>query len=241
MVAVPTVAVGDSLVKAKQAGIKTVAIGDTEPTSGVRADAYVPFPMPLMSAVLAFHDIATTNAEAKTILMEDRGFPVLIQSADAYKKVLSTCSTCESWSRSWQLTDALDPTKINSIIGGALSSHPDATALNLPYSEGLPAVVQAVQSAGKELAIYVKDGDTVGLKGIADGGVTANAGGSTTWAGWAATDQVVRGLAKAPYLEPTETGLGVALFTKGNVPPDGDIDQWSGLIDYQAEYSKIWK
>jgi ribose transport system substrate-binding protein len=240
--AVPTAAVGDKLEEAKKAGIITVAVGDKEPDSGSKYDAYVPFPMPLMNTVLAYADIAATGGKSNTIVVQDPGFPVLVQSAEQYSKILGTCSGCKAVSEKMQITDAADPTKASAIIDAALSKNPDVTTLALPYAISLPAGIQAVQAAGKEnVAVVAKDADEVGLKAVADGSSKYNAGGSTTWAGWAGVDQILRGLAKEKYLGATETGLAVILFSKENAPADGNIESFSGLPDYKAKYKEIWK
>src|SRR3954470_23028706 len=240
-IAVPTAAVGDSIAKAKQAGVITVGVGDKEPDSGAKYDAYVPFPMPLMNAVLAYADIDANKGKADTVVVEDPGFPVLTQSAAEYRKILGTCPDCKAASQKWQITDASDPTKVNTIISSALSKNPNATTVALPYAIGLPSAVQAVKSTGKNVDVVAKDADEVGLKAVADGSSTYNAGSSVVWAGWAGMDQIVRGLGKQKYLGPTETGLGVALFSQGNAPKNGDIESWPGLVDYKAEYQKIWQ
>ena len=240
--AVPTAAVGNLLEKAKKAGIITIAVGDKEPASGTKYDAYVPFPMPTMNTVLAYADINNTGGKSNTIVFEDPGFPVLTQSAAQYRKILDTCSDCKATAQKMQITDAADPTKASTIIQSSLSKDPNATGIALPYAIPLPAAIQAVESTGKDdIAIMAKDADEVGLKAVADGSSLYNAGSSVVWAGWAGMDQIVRGLGKAEYLGPTETGIGVTLFTKENAPKDGNIENFSGLIDYKAEYEKIWK
>jgi ribose transport system substrate-binding protein len=242
-IAIPTPAVGDKIEQARKAGIITVGVGDKEPASGTKYDGYVPFPMPLMNTVLAYADIANTDGKSKSIVVEDPGFPVLVQSAAQYRKIIETCDGCEAIAEKWQITDAADPTKVGKIIQAAVSKNPDATTLALPYAIGLPAAVQAVAAAGKDgdIAIVAKDADDVGLKAVADGSSRYNAGSSVAWAGWAGVDQVVRGLAKEPYLGPTETGVGVVLFSKDNVPKDGNIETFPGLVDYKAKYQEIWK
>jgi ABC-type sugar transport system substrate-binding protein len=139
-----------------------------------------------------------------------------------------------------QITDAVDPTKAATITRSAITKNPDATTLVLPYAIPLPAVVQAVESEGKDVSILAKDADPVGLKAVADGSSLYNAGSSVVWAGWAAVDQALRGVAKDKYLGPTETGIGVVLFSKENAPKDGDIEGFEGLVDYKAKYQEIW-
>jgi len=87
----------------------------------------------------------------------------------------------------------------------------------------------------------VKDGDTVGLAGVRNGQVTYNAGTSLDEMAWAEMDQVVRGLAKQPFLTQAQVGLGVVLFNKATNPANDNIDAWPGLPDYKAQYTKIWK
>jgi ribose transport system substrate-binding protein len=240
-IAVPTAAVGSELAQTKKAGVPTIAVGDKEPASGTKYDAYVPFPMPLMNATLAYADIADNNGKANTIVVQDPGFPVLIQSAAEYRKILGTCSGCKSSSKSMQITDASDPTKVQTVMQGALSQDPNATTIALPYAISLPATVQAVKTSGKNVAVVAKDGDEVGLKAVADGSSKYNAGSSVVWAGWAGIDQAIRLIAHKTPLGPTQTGLGVALFSQSTAPKNGNIDTWPGLVNYQAQYEKIWK
>lgn len=240
-IAVPTAAVGSELAQTKKAGVPTIAVGDKEPASGTKYDAYVPFPMPLMNATLAYADIAANNGKANTIVVQDPGFPVLIQSAAEYRKILGTCSGCKSTSKSMQITDASDPTKVQTVVQGALSQNPQATTIDLPYAISLPAAIQAVKTSGKNVAVVAKDGDEVGLKAVADGSSKYNAGSSVVWAGWAGVDQAIRLIAKQKPLGPTQTGLGVVLFSQSTVPKNGNIDTWPGLVNYQSQYAKIWK
>ncbi|MFJ9627369.1 sugar ABC transporter substrate-binding protein [Streptomyces sp. NPDC091280] len=241
-IAVPTLAVGDKLAEARSKGIITVVNGDTRPKSGTLYDAYVSFRMPLMESLLAYAEIARTNGKADSIVVTDPSAPSLIEAMGQYKKVMATCSGCRTTDVSWKITDAADPTKVNSIVTGALAKDPTATSLVLPYSVGLPAAVQAVASAGKsdQVKILVKDADSTGLEALKSGQVLYNAGASPAWAGWATVDQVVRGMAKQPYLPGDRTGLGVVTFDRATVPAGTDIDKWSGMVDFASEYKKIW-
>jgi ribose transport system substrate-binding protein len=243
-IAVPAAAVANKLDAAKKAGIVTVAAGDIPPEGGAPAyDAYVPFPMPTMNAVIAYSEIADNDGKANTILIEDPGFPSLTQAADTYRSVMEQCSGCKVETVKWQITDASDPNKASKIITSALSQNPDANAVVMPYGIGLPAVIQAVRSAGKSDSIDViaKDADPVGLQAVAAGDSVYNVGTSSPWAGWASIDQVVRGMAKEPFLDGPETGIGIHTFTKEDTPSDGKADSWDGMTDYQSEYKKIWK
>ena len=243
-IAVPAAAVANKLEAAKKAGVITVAAGDIPPEGGAPAyDAYVPFPMPTMNAVIAYTEIADNDGKAKTILIEDPGFPSLTEAANAYREVMKQCEECEVETVKWQITDASDPTKAANIVTSALSKNPDATAVVMPYGIGMPAVIQAVRSAGKadKVDVIAKDADPVGLQAVAGDESPYNVGTSSPWAGWASIDQIVRGLAKEEFLEGPETGIGIHTFTKEDTPADGKADSWDGLTDYAAEYKKIWQ
>jgi ribose transport system substrate-binding protein len=241
-IAVPALAVGDKLEQAAERGILTAVTGDVPPTGGETPyDSYVSFRMPLMMSLVAFAEIARTDGKADSIVVTDSGIPSLIQAMGQYKDVLATCDGCSVTDVSWTIADAVNPTKVASIVNGAISQNPDATSLVVPYAIGLPAVIQAVESAGKadQIKILTKDADQVGLQAVEDGQVFYNAGASPTWAGWAVADQIIRGLADAPYLGEDETGLGLMAFTEDNVPPNG-IDSADAMIDYASEYAKAW-
>lgn len=241
-VAIPTIAVGDSLEKAKSANVYTLDIADLEPSSGPTFDAYVPYPTDAQAAIAAWSSISEADGAANQLLVRDSGWPVFQRSVQTYEKVIGQCSTCKSTTIDWQLSDAVNPAKVNELIGGAISQEPDLNGVFIPYGLALPNVTQAVASAGKsgEIAISSQLGESIELQSVAAGDSAFAVGTSGGWAGWAGIDQLNRGLSGEPLLKPTEIGLGVAEFTKQNAPASGDYDEWSGMIDYRSEYRKIW-
>lgn len=240
-VAIPTIAVGDSLEKAKAAGVYTLDIADLEPASGPTFDAYVPYPTDVQAAIAAWTSISENDGAAKQLLIRDSGWPVFQRSAKSYETVIGECSSCAVKTVDWQLTDAINPAKVNEIIGGAISQEPGLTGVFVPYGIALPNVTQAVAATGKsDIAISSQLGDPIELQSVAAGDSTFAVGTSGGWAGWAGIDQLNRGLSGGPLLKPTEVGLGVAEFTKQNAPASGNFDDWPAMIDYRAEYRKIW-
>lgn len=239
--AIPAQVVSDKLAEAREKGIVTIGAGLPE-TAEPTYDTVIDLRMPLAEALLAYRHLADTDGRANTIVVQDPAYPQLVTAMDQYVAVMETCSGCKTTETTWQLTDTGDPSKVNAIISGALSRNPDATALTVPYSAGLPAVVAAVRSAGKaeQVAILAKDADAVGLTAVMDGESKYNAGTSFAWVGWAAMDQVVRGLAGDPYLTQEEVGLGVVLLSESTVPESAAVDDHPGIPDYAAEYTKVW-
>jgi ribose transport system substrate-binding protein len=240
--AIPDVLVGASLAKAKEAGVVTISVADVPAASGADGyDAYVSYRMPLMHQVNAYKIIADTSAKANVILVNDSAFPNLVESNTQFQKVMSECADCSVEVVDWQITDALDPVKADTVITAALQANPDATHLVVPYSIGMSSVIEAVRKAGKadQVSIMSKDGDQIGLQAVASGGSSGNAGVSLEWVAYAGVDQAVRGVAGEAFLGPEDLGLGVHMFTKDNTPADGLAD-YSGMVDYKAEYLKLW-
>ena len=242
-IAVPALTVGDKLATAKERKIVTIGVSDPPPTGDQEPwQGYVSFREPLMESLLAYAEIARTEGKANSIVVTDSGQPGLVVAMDQYKKVLATCSGCKTLDVTWKISDAADPTKAASIINAALSRNTDATSISLPYSIGLPAVIQAIESAGKadQVKVLVKDADGVGLEGVRAGQVEYNSGVSPEWAGWAAADQVIRGLADEPYLEVGDVGLSLVTFTKASVPDDANINSFDGMVDFASQYKSAW-
>jgi len=239
--AIPAAAVGAQLAEAKQKGILTVTGADEASASGPNYDDTISANLEQMNSLLAFADIADTNGKANVVIVQDPTFPILVKAAHTYQRIIGLCSSCKSHLETVTIATASDPTKTSASITGFLSQHPDATSLAMDYSVGLSSVVQAVESASKKVQLDVKDGDNVGLAAVRNGQVTYNAGTSLDEMAWAEMDQVVRGLAKQPFLTQAQVGLGVVLLNKATTPANDDIDTWPGLPDYKAQYTKIWK
>lgn len=242
-IAVPAAAIGKQLAEAKSRGIVTVQTGSPPPESGPRAEAYVPFPMSPMAALIGWSMIGETEGSANAIVITDPTFPEIVESSAALKSVLEGCEGCQVSMLEQPFTDAINPTKVNANIRGALAQDPNAEYLYSPYSAPLAAEVQAIQSAGKsdQVKIVTKNADPIELAAVREGTVAYAAGSSVPWAAWASVDEVIRGLAGAPYLEGTETGLAIALFDKTNAPASKQMDDWSQMVDFRAEYKRIWK
>jgi len=243
-VALSTSLVGDSLAKAKAQGVLTEVLAETPPPAsydGPRYSAYVSFPTVAENAIAAWKEIADQDGHARVLLIRDGSYQLYLDGVAEYQRIFKTCSGCSTKVIDWQLTDALDPGKVNQIVGGAVSADPKLTSIFAPYGAGLPNVTQAVASTGRSgLVLGSQLGDAISVQSVAAGDSAYTVGNSGGWAGWAAIDQVSRGLAGKPYLSETEMGVGIGLMTKKDASPKGDFDTIRGMVDYRAEYKKIW-
>lgn len=243
--AMPDLAVGASLAKAREAGVVTISVADAENAADPNNayDVYVSYRMPLMHQINAYAIIADSEAQAKVLLVNDSAFPNLVLSNTEFKRVMDLCEACEVTEVDWQITDALDPVKAQTAISNFLQSNPDVGYVVVPYSINLSAVVEGVRAAGKEdsVTVVAKDGDDVGLAEILKGGSKFNAGVSLEWISYAALDEAVRALTGN---EPTPTanlGVGVHLFTAENTPADGKAEPaYLSAFDWKSEYLSLW-
>lgn len=197
--------------------------------------------MPLMHQVNAYNIIAETGGQANVLLINDSAFPNLVESNDQFERVMAECGECTVNRIDWQITDALDPVKADTVVTAALQSNPDATHLVVPYSIGMSSVVEAIRKAGKtdQVKLVSKDGDQIGLQTVASGGSSANAGVSLEWVAYAGVDDAIRGVTGNDFLPPEELGLGVHLFVPDNTPADGLAD-YAPYVDFKAKYLELW-
>ena len=240
--AVPDVLVGASLAKARTQGVVTISVADVPAASVADGyDAYVSYRMPLMHQVNAYNIIAETGGQANVLLINDSAFPNLVESNDQFERIMAECGECTVNRIDWQITDALDPVKADTVVTAALQSNPDATHLVVPYSIGMSSVVEAIRKAGKtdQVKLVSKDGDQIGLQTVASGGSSANAGVSLEWVAYAGVDDAIRGVTGNEFLPPEELGLGVHLFVPDNTPADGLAD-YAPYVDFKAKYLELW-
>ena len=78
------------------------------------------------------------------------------------------------------------------------------------------------------------------MAAVTQGSVKFDPGFSLGWLAYAGVDQVVRGLAKAPYLTTAQIGLGLHMFTAATAPASGNSDDYAGFKTYVAKYNQIW-
>jgi len=168
--------------------------------------------------------------------------PELHAAYDQFKSVMAQCTGCKLSTISMTRVQLSDPTTMQQLVGAALAAHPSADYLQLPASEALPPVAAAVRQAGKrdKVKVLIEDADPVGLSGVTQGDATYDPGFSLGWLAYAGVDQVVRGLAKAPFLSTAQIALGIHLFSVSTAPKSGNADDYAGYDVYVAEYKKIW-
>jgi ribose transport system substrate-binding protein len=119
-----------------------------------------------------------------------------------------------------------------------LVQHPDLKAIWCPYDGACVGAGQAVQSSGKDVAIFSMNGTPTAFDLIRQGVPY------TTWAApfdyinWLATDTLVSVLAKHDFPPTTETP--VFKIDKSNVPESGELSGTEIYGDFQQGFEKRW-
>jgi ABC-type sugar transport system substrate-binding protein len=242
-VAIPTAIVSAKLQKAREQGIYLVSVADAEePPPGLPAyDAYVPTRQNLSTALLAWAMIARSEGKANVIQIIDSGFPVVKEAQEQFEKVLGTCPECSIHKSEWQITDASNATKVNSIVRAAVTQDPEAEYIQMPYSIGIPFVLQTLREMGKpDIQVTSKDLTDEGVKEVSEGSVLYDVGNPLEWLGYASVNEIVRGLGGAKALTVAQIGLGVSLFDKEKAPSSGVPSEWPGWPEFVNEYKKLW-
>lgn len=243
--AIPDLAVGASLAKARDAGVITISVADAENAADPNNayDVYVSYRMPLMHQINAYALIADSDAKAKVLLVNDSAFPNLVLSNTEFKRVMAQCTECSVTEVDWQITDALDPAKASAAISNFLQANPDVNYVVVPYSINFSAVIEGIRAAGKSDSVkaVTKDGDDPGIAEIIKGGAAFDAGVSLEWISYAALDEAIRAVSGEDATPTANLGIGVHLFTADNVPSDGKAEPaYLSAFDWKSEYLKLW-
>jgi ABC-type sugar transport system substrate-binding protein len=233
--------VADKLEQARKAGIVTVSTCDPTPTGGAgQFDAAADYANGVSTELLGWGIVANSGGKANVVAIEDKGYPAVIRKIGNLVRVVKGCSTCKVKTATWQITDAADSAKAANIVTGIINGNPQMNTLVLPYSVGMPSVVQAVASSGRPIKVYADDLDTVNLQSLRAGSLAMVSSVDPRLAMYQAIDQAIRGLNKRPFVKPAQLPYLAHLFTKDTVPSTG-VGAFLKVFDYASVYDKLWK
>jgi ABC-type sugar transport system substrate-binding protein len=233
--------VADKLEQARKAGIVTVSTCDPTPTGGNgQFDAAADYANGVSTELLGWGIVADSGGKADVVAIKDEGYPAVIRKIGNLVRVVQGCSSCKVKTATWQVTDAADSAKAANIITGIINGNPKMNTLVMPYSVGMPSAVQAVASSGRDIRIYADDLDAVNLQTLRAGSLAMVSSVDPQLAMYQAIDQVIRGLAKAPYVKPTQLPYLAHLYTKANAPASG-VGAFQKVFDYASVYRKLWQ
>jgi ribose transport system substrate-binding protein len=242
-VAVADAAIPTQLTKAKNAGIPVVCM-----VCGNKLVAPVKNPSmadvdpdyALSGRLAADYAIMKTNGKAKVVLLRNDAYPSAKQRLDAAAAELKKCSGCKIVTTE-QMSGAGDLVRAGRAqMQGLLNRYPKSDEFNYvipPADSVVQGHIQVLSAQSRDIKLSSFDCDAQNVGLIRSGKVeTACVDGQYDWVPWAATDQMVRILAKAPPAADEQTP--VVLVDKSNVPPAGQDTVSSP--DFPTYYKKIW-
>lgn len=187
----------------------------------------------------ADYAIAKTEGGAKVLILGDNEFPGEVSRVEGMQKEFSTrCPKCAVTVQDTQVGNL--GVKLGQLAQTLLRRDPDINMVLPTYDAQAIYVVPAIKSASFDRTIEVIGADAVpsNLDWIRQGNVQiADVGEPETWLGWAALDEVARGMLG---MRPVDERIPLRLFTAENLKgiTNDENELFGG--NYQAEYKKLW-
>ncbi|TFV62199.1 sugar ABC transporter substrate-binding protein [Geodermatophilus sp. DF01-2] len=201
------------------------------------------------SKSVADYVIAETDGQAKVIQFIEDDILVAQHLYKGFARHLEPCGGCEIVAQvPFTLTD-LATGQLRAKAAAALTQHPDANVVYVPYDAALTlGIAQAVTASGRDDELLVTGGEGLSpnIGFVREGkGQDMIAGAPARWVGWAAIDGMNRLLQGEEQVDP-----GIGLQTLDTSSPslptettfyDGNIDEeGKPTQDYEANYRRIW-
>ena len=187
----------------------------------------------------ADYAIAKTEGKAKVLILGDNEFPGEVSRVEGMQKEFSTrCPDCAVTVQDTQVGNL--GVKLGQLAQTLLRRDPDVDMVLPTYDAQAIYVVPAIKSANFDRTIEVIGADAVpsNLDWIRQGHIQiADVGEPETRLGWAALDEVDRGMLG---MKPVDERIPLRLFTAQNLKGVSNDENELFGGDYEAEYKKLW-
>jgi ribose transport system substrate-binding protein len=196
-------------------------------------------PEEIQGKVLADYVIDKTGGNAQVIVLQDTSQPSGTEITAGFTTEIKKCSGCTVVADP-VIPEATSGTLIPSDLTNLLHKYPNVKYVYAPYDFMAELAITGINEAGAKGRVFSlgTGGSPVSLQDIKD-----NAGQAATisipnqWVGWVAVDQILRLLAKMP---PVHTTVPLKLVDISNITSVPLNVEWSGDVNYQAEYKAVW-
>jgi ribose transport system substrate-binding protein len=183
--------------------------------------------------------IAKTEGKAKVLIFGDNEFPGEVSRVEGMQKEFSTrCPDCVVTVQDTQVGNL--GVKLGQLAQTLLRRSPDINMVLPTYDAQAIYIVPAIKSANFDRTIEVIGADAVpsNLDWIRQGNIQiADVGEPETWLGWAALDEVARGMLG---MKPVDEQIPLRLFTSENLKGVSNDENELFGGDYEAQYKKLW-
>lgn len=160
--------------------------------------------------------IAKTGGKAKIILTTHSDFISTTLEQDEYKKVLATCSGCETVATvNIAAGDLGTPAVIQQKVATVLQQHPEATVFVSSSDTVLGMIGQTLrQNNNPKLIVVASEGYANTLDLMRQGFSTAGGDFSQEWGAWAAVDTLNRIFAGGESATIPDSGMNMQMIDK---------------------------
>ena len=183
--------------------------------------------------------IARTEGKAKVLILGDNEFPGEVSRVEGMRKEFSTrCPDCVVTIQDTQVGNL--GVKLGQLTQTLLRRDPDINMVLPTYDAQAIYVVPAIKAANFDRTIGVIGADAVpsNLDWIRQGNIQiADVGEPETWLGWAALDEVARGMLG---MKPVDEQIPLRLFAAENLKGVSNDENELFGGDYEAQYKKLW-
>jgi ribose transport system substrate-binding protein len=187
----------------------------------------------------ADYAIVKSGGRAHVLILGDNEFPGEVSRVEGMQKEFSTrCPDCTVTVQDTQVGNL--GVKLGVLAQTLLRRSPDINMVLPTYDAQAIYVVPAIKSANFDNPVEVIGSDAVpsNLDWIRQGNIQiADVGEPETWLGWAALDQVARGMLG---LKAVDEQIPLRLFIADNLKGVSNDENELFGGDFEAEYKKLW-
>jgi ribose transport system substrate-binding protein len=187
----------------------------------------------------ADYAIVKSGGKAHVLILGDNEFPGEVSRVEGMQKAISThCPDCKVAVQDTQVGNL--GVKLGQLAQTLLRRDPEINFVLPTYDAQAIYVVPAIKAANFDRPIEVVGSDAVpsNLDWIRQGNIqSADVGEPETWLGWAALDEVARGMLALP---PVDEQVPLRLFVEDNLKNTSNDETELFGGDFESQYKKLW-
>jgi ribose transport system substrate-binding protein len=225
--------VANSLRRARSKGLVAVSAEADNIPSADGVNAEIDGRWAKQGEILANLALATNGPKAATLVEVDPSYRNLRNLSAAAIAVLKQAGAPYE---TFEFSEKDLATTVGQRTVAAAQKNPNIKAV-INFDDALLQVAPAVAAAGLRDRVQLLGFNAVAPQLIQNKQMLASMGQAQLWEGWGAVDNINRILAGQ---KPVDQNVPIRLFNQQNVGVISGNKAWSGDVDYQSEYRKIW-
>lgn len=232
--------VSAELEAARAAGIPVLNTLNSNPADAVPTGMFANFTADFTAdgATAAEWALKDSGCSADVVVVKSSTIPVWNSLADGAVAAVEDLCPEDCKTTVLDLDAANVATDLSSKLQTALQKDPDVDYVFVVWDSGVPYAQPVVAASGTGAKIISRDGIAPSLKMVAEGTQALTvATPPPGWIGWAAADDVFRGMLGAA---PSGLVVPTRLIDRQNVGAGTDADVSPNYTNYQSAFSRLW-